>query len=278
MAQSSVSYAEDDDDDIDISYDWNARTVKTKPAVDKRMKSTDDSDIDASYDWTGKKLAMVLMPSTDGSELNIDSNAMLQTPSYSKNDHDPNAYALISKLNLLTNKYSESMTEGPESPISLLSQQEENCVTCTSFKPSQRAKLMKSISELEFDENDDADDDDDQKVNEKSKNEDCINIIDTALGEYYKNMGANGYFDQNGKGKFMKYCLRKQISNKQVSDAFESEPMECIFLDFDENFPFKVVNTINDDEEVDDLMKENLRKMEIFTLLKYCYDNGESPY
>ncbi|MCP3659307.1 MAG: hypothetical protein GY830_02895 [Bacteroidetes bacterium] len=61
-------------------------------------------------------------------------------------------------------------------------------------------------------------------------------LIDQSLGKYYQDKRKVGYFDKNGKGKFLTFCEENDLLDdfkREIKSDFDHN----IFLDFDENFP-----------------------------------------
>eukprot|EP01084_Bolivina_argentea_P290016 498109_1 len=85
--------------------------------------------------------------------------------------------------------------------------------------------------------------------------------MDKALEAYYKSVGKSDY-----GGKFLAYCIENGFEEDDIDEEFNNEPSECLYVEFDEEFPLKPA--IND---------ANARVSEIFRIIKYCYDHGKPP-
>eukprot|EP01084_Bolivina_argentea_P255779 430341_1 len=84
-----------------------------------------------------------------------------------------------------------------------------------------------------------------------------IKDIDDGIGSYYKQCGRSDYYE-DGMGKFMAFCLTNGLYDHDIEQEFNSDPNDCILVDFDENFPLQQCQ--NDSHDVD-------IKLEIFRLL-----------
>eukprot|EP01084_Bolivina_argentea_P060759 111007_1 len=94
-----------------------------------------------------------------------------------------------------------------------------------------------------------------------------IESIDEKLGEYYKKYGNNHYFDQDGIGKFEKFCDKNGFEDETVITEMEGGiPEESLLVDFDDDFPLG-----------SSFIDKKKKEVEIFKVLKYIYENNEIP-
>eukprot|EP01084_Bolivina_argentea_P292276 502436_1 len=93
-----------------------------------------------------------------------------------------------------------------------------------------------------------------------------IDIIDKALGEYYKQKKSPYFLYQDNTGKFKKFCDDNGFEDGDVKDELQSGPQECVLVDFDPQFPFN--SPIEDKKQ---------RNIEIFNILQYCHANKKPP-
>eukprot|EP01084_Bolivina_argentea_P297247 512069_1 len=112
--------------------------------------------------------------------------------------------------------------------------------------------------------------------------------VDNALGDYYKYFGKNDYFNDDGKGKFILFCQENNFLNNSndfinafgESSDLNSEATDCKYLDFDEMFPLTLIcdETNDNNSGIDDMTYGLMRKIEIYNVIQYCYNNGKSPF
>eukprot|EP01084_Bolivina_argentea_P235586 396395_1 len=94
-----------------------------------------------------------------------------------------------------------------------------------------------------------------------------IDKIDEGLEQYYIHFNRNDYKDEEGIGKFKAYAEEEGFDDNGVQDDLnQTDPDECMVIDFDADFPLKT--QIND---------ENKRAQEILRILKYICVNGSYP-
>eukprot|EP01084_Bolivina_argentea_P019764 36766_1 len=103
--------------------------------------------------------------------------------------------------------------------------------------------------------------------------------IDTALGDYYKSFQRMDYFNVKGEGKFLLYCRERKLNDMEELDKYfgsetDIEPIECKYLDFDDQFPLNEYAPLPDEEEYD---KEVMNKIEIYNVIEYCYHHKKAP-
>eukprot|EP01084_Bolivina_argentea_P005132 9699_1 len=87
--------------------------------------------------------------------------------------------------------------------------------------------------------------------------------IDKGLKIYYKRLGRNDYKNNEDVGKFLEYCNENGLEEVDIDDELNGDPLDCIYLEFDEDFPFE--------QEYD----EDTQKQKIFEIIKQCYEHGE---
>jgi len=107
----------------------------------------------------------------------------------------------------------------------------------------------------------------------KELDKDLFKRIDVALGQYYKYFDRKDYFDEEGKGKFIRYCMEKELMEKEKLveqfDGDNDEPEKCPYLGFDANFPLILVSLSEANlhrnsvlNKPDDDVKENKKESE----------------
>eukprot|EP01084_Bolivina_argentea_P264247 447557_1 len=87
-----------------------------------------------------------------------------------------------------------------------------------------------------------------------------IEQIDEGLCEYYKLKGQLDYLDEHGVGKFKKWCQDQGYDSNLVDDELNGPMDECMFINFDRNFP------------IDDQKQDN--SIEIFNIIKKCFQKN----
>eukprot|EP01084_Bolivina_argentea_P051827 95304_1 len=89
--------------------------------------------------------------------------------------------------------------------------------------------------------------------------------IDAGLKLYYESLGINNYANSHGIGKFLEYCIQNECDEDDIKDELNmDDPGDCIYIEFDKNFPFKKGIKFKHDAD---------RKKQILMIIKYCYDN-----
>eukprot|EP01084_Bolivina_argentea_P314184 544177_1 len=92
-----------------------------------------------------------------------------------------------------------------------------------------------------------------------------VQQIDKALGRYYKNLGVDNYFNEDGIGKFQAWCDDNGFDDEGVNDEFNENPSDCTIIDFDENFPLR--NKTNDETET---------AQQIINIIQQCYNDASA--
>jgi len=159
------------------------------------------------------------------------------------------------------------------STLSILDAFDENAKNeIARFKPSNSMKMI---------EEGDDEEDDEQKEEEIEK--DAFKRIDTALSQYYQYFDRKDYFNKDGKGKFMAYCIEKKLLNAdKLKEQFDETNdnaqniASSVYLGFDEKFPLILTNPIYENEEKKQTAK--MRAVEIYNVMEYCFHHGQSPY
>merc|ERR1719361_2488849 len=85
--------------------------------------------------------------------------------------------------------------------------------------------------------------------------------VNDGLERYYRHKGVN-YKDEDGEGKFEKWCEENGYDTDMIQEELDAGYDECIFIEFDEEFPL----TQPDNEE-------NKKRMQIIKIIEYCWDN-----
>mmetsp|Transcript_2164 Transcript_2164/g.4187 ORF Transcript_2164/g.4187 Transcript_2164/m.4187 type:complete len:425 (-) Transcript_2164:166-1440(-) len=130
---------------------------------------------------------------------------------------------------------------------------------------------------------------------------DLFKRMDKALAQYYQYFERE-YFDEDGVGKFTKYCAEHNLQDEQKlreqfgDDDNDDDPQQCPYLAFDPKFPLilmklKVTEFEIDDEKQkenengnneksvdDDKQDASMRLTEIYNVMEYCFHHGQSPY
>ena len=98
-------------------------------------------------------------------------------------------------------------------------------------------------------------------------NENSVIRIDEALADYYLDCGLTDYHDnsQDNIGKFAGYCKANGIESDDIDEELTYDAMECLLIDFDQDFPLK--NHIN-------ITNKRERGIAIFDILKHCHQYG----
>ena len=96
--------------------------------------------------------------------------------------------------------------------------------------------------------------------------------IDKLIGKYYKQMGVNSYFNNDGNGKFFQFIIDKRLNDDKfpISDQLgdDCNPLNCLYNKFDPLFPIdKQLNNYNDDT----------KHTTIFYRLRHCYKYNDLP-
>eukprot|EP01083_Nonionella_stella_P076011 206914_1 len=92
--------------------------------------------------------------------------------------------------------------------------------------------------------------------------------IDQSLARYYEYFGRNDYLNDEGFGTFLEYC---HVNDLQDFDAVEDELEDvdsCVYLDFDEQFPFTEEYKQKDDHQ---------KQIFIFNLLSTFHNMYKQP-
>eukprot|EP01083_Nonionella_stella_P304272 1056603_1 len=90
--------------------------------------------------------------------------------------------------------------------------------------------------------------------------------IDTALGQYYREFGAVDYFDNDGFGKFWRYCNDEGFDHNEIDEELATDnESDCGYLDFDPDFPFR--NALN----------QSGKRTQMFRILQHCHRHGSPP-
>eukprot|EP01083_Nonionella_stella_P021940 60706_1 len=90
--------------------------------------------------------------------------------------------------------------------------------------------------------------------------------IDSALGQYYQEFGAYDYFDNDGFGKFWRFCKDEEFDPTEVDQELATDnESDCGYLDFDTDFPFR--NEPNESE----------KRTQMFRILQHCHRHGAPP-
>eukprot|EP01084_Bolivina_argentea_P135574 238875_1 len=93
--------------------------------------------------------------------------------------------------------------------------------------------------------------------------------INKTLGEYYQSQGVTTFYDDDTPdGKFLAYCVENGFEAEDIDDELANDAADCIYCDFDENFPI--------DSSVQ-ILDEQQKLEEIFKVIKYCYEYGAHP-
>eukprot|EP01084_Bolivina_argentea_P264916 448907_1 len=81
--------------------------------------------------------------------------------------------------------------------------------------------------------------------------------MDDALRRYYKWMG------KEYENQFSEYCEENGFELEDIDDELTNDAADCIYCDFDEDFPFdKTIKPTTEDEKLE----------EIFRIIKDCYE------
>lgn len=91
--------------------------------------------------------------------------------------------------------------------------------------------------------------------------------IDSALGDYYKALGEYDYFDNDGIGKFLRFCNEQEFDEKEIDEEL-SDIQNCGYIDFDSDFPFTAPIWQQND---------SVKQKEIFKIIKHCHKFGYHP-
>merc|ERR1712176_1754941 len=83
-----------------------------------------------------------------------------------------------------------------------------------------------------------------------------------ALGRYYALKGVDGYFNDEGKGKFIVYCDDNGLDEEELN---EDDPEQNMLVEFVEDDDFPGVDS--DDAQ---------RLQKIFTIIKKCADQPDA--
>ena len=89
--------------------------------------------------------------------------------------------------------------------------------------------------------------------------------IDNALCNYYTLMNRTDYFDDDGIGKFEKFCISNAFEDDDIPQELDVEIDDCLLIEFDDNFPLHHISNNQD------------RKNQIFSIIKYCHQHGKVP-
>ncbi|MEM7362193.1 MAG: hypothetical protein AAF335_04250 [Bacteroidota bacterium] len=89
--------------------------------------------------------------------------------------------------------------------------------------------------------------------------------IDHGLNIYYQSKEIYDYFDDNGKGKFSKFCQEDGFDTETIEEEFKGNIEDCSLLDFDDNFPLPKNNTSDQRTLIFNFIKE-LSKLEVSNL------------
>eukprot|EP01084_Bolivina_argentea_P182456 314961_1 len=104
--------------------------------------------------------------------------------------------------------------------------------------------------------------------------------IDEGLKIYYTSVGINDYTNADNIGKFLQYCIDNELDEDDIDDNLAGDPSDSIFIDFDDNFPYKE-NLKFDDDKHDDENKhddeETKLNKQILRIIKCIVDNGMPP-
>eukprot|EP01083_Nonionella_stella_P060185 157301_1 len=88
----------------------------------------------------------------------------------------------------------------------------------------------------------------------------ALTQIDEGLSRYYASLGRNDYFNDEGIGKFTEFCELHGFEDDGVED--ELEEMEgCLYLGFDNDFPYNDEYQQKDDHEKQAFMFEIFKKL-----------------
>eukprot|EP01084_Bolivina_argentea_P098980 177927_1 len=178
------------------------------------------------------------------------------------------------------NKNRDSLTSNTS--ISPLSRADDSNIP--KFKPSN------SMGIILDDEDENQQDFQEEKVNniKNTIGSNPLKRIDLALAQYYRYFNRDDYCDENGKGKFTIFCEEnelmdeKKITQQFVENADTRSPQDCPYLAFDEAFPLILTQTLesNENEDEEERMKKQkeMRLIEIYNVMEYCYHHGQSPY
>eukprot|EP01084_Bolivina_argentea_P204466 349182_1 len=98
--------------------------------------------------------------------------------------------------------------------------------------------------------------------------------IDDALKRYYESLDKTNYFDvEDGDGetgKFIAFCEDNGLEEDDLEDELVGEAKDCMYLEFDEEFPFQFPDKMKDKSDTE-------KQAEIFKILKHCFKFGEAP-
>eukprot|EP01084_Bolivina_argentea_P264917 448913_1 len=98
----------------------------------------------------------------------------------------------------------------------------------------------------------------------KQEDQNAFDKLNKALGNYYKSQGDNTYYSEpTPEGKFIAYCEENGFELEDIDDELTNDAADCIYCDFDEDFPFdKTIKPTTEDEKLE----------EIFRIIKDCYE------
>eukprot|EP01084_Bolivina_argentea_P007982 14937_1 len=87
--------------------------------------------------------------------------------------------------------------------------------------------------------------------------------IDAALNRYYISLEKSDYMNTDGIGKFLAFCRQEEFDVNEIDEELD-DIEDCMYLDFDDSFPF-----LPEYRNKDDFNKRQF----IFDLIKKCYAN-----
>eukprot|EP01084_Bolivina_argentea_P011535 21555_1 len=87
--------------------------------------------------------------------------------------------------------------------------------------------------------------------------------IDEALGLYYEFRNQEGYFDENGMGKFQEWTEDNGYDTAMIEEELGGDAADCTLLEYDEDFPTH--------------LEGDLRAEFMFDIMKRCKDAPLKP-
>ena len=96
-----------------------------------------------------------------------------------------------------------------------------------------------------------------------------IEQVDNALREYYKALGKEQQYNEDGTGRFEHYCDENGIDEEALKDDLEGDPGDSMLIDIDDDFPIPTNEQIDNDEQ---------KQQYIFKILKQCYEDPNKSW